>query len=406
MFLLRLAFKNSLRNKRRVGLSLVSVVAGVAVYILGQGFITGMKENILRAQIDKVSGHVALRPADYPTDGLSSPLDGLFVLKDADAAWLSQESVAWTRRLVFAPEAIVGPDLVRVKGIAFDATTDAAIFPRDEWQIDGALPGEGLLIGIGAAELLNVGVGDWITLRTRTVNGAINALQLPVEGVLRSGSPVLDTATVLLPWKVAEPLLMQGDRSSHVHVRLADRDLAEGFAVELARRVGPEVSAVTWRSETAEIIRLQDLRQTILNALSWALLLMAATGIANTVLMAAYERVREIGTLRAMGMTRAGVVQLFVIEGGLLGVVGGALGAALGGAAVWRGAEQGIDLAAMVQGNREAMSAIPFSTMLYLNFDPSVVLIGFSFGLVVAVAASVYPAIAASSMSPADAVRA
>ena len=406
MFLLRLAVKNLLRNQRRIALSLVSVIAGVAVFIMGEGFVTGMKETIVRAQIDKVSGHVAARPASYPTDALSAPIDDLIGVDADDAAWLDAHTEAWTRRLVFAPDAIVGPDSVRVRGIAFDPDRDATVFGRDEWRIDGAEPTDGVLIGIGAADLLGLQPGDWLTLRTRTAAGAVNALQLPVQGVLRSGSPVLDTATVLLPWPVAERLLLHGEGATHIHVRLAARDLAEPVAPTLAERLGPGVTAVTWRSETADILRLQDLRQTILRVLSWALLGMAATGIANTVLMAAYERVREIGTLRAMGMTREGVVQLFVIEGTLLGVVGGGIGAAIGGLAVWRGSVVGIDLAAAVETNREAMATIPFSTLLYMDFQPLTVVGGFAFGVAVATLASVYPAVAASAMPPADAVRA
>jgi ABC-type lipoprotein release transport system permease subunit len=88
---------------------------------------------------------------------------------------------------------------------------------------------------------------------------------------------------------------------------------------------------VTWVEETQGVRDLQRVRQRGLDLLVVVLLGMSAAGIANTVLMAAYERTREVGTLRAMGMNERAVLALFLAEGTMLGVVGGALGAAAGG---------------------------------------------------------------------------
>ena len=132
-----------------------------------------------------------------------------------------------------------------------------------------------------------------------------------------------------------------------------------------------------------------------------ALMGMSATGIANTVLMAAYERVREIGTLRAMGMTRPGVIQLFVLEGALLGAVGGLLGAALGSAIVLWYEGQGIELPLVM-----ATGHLPVSNVLYLRSSFAVTARSAVFGLVTAMVASFYPAVIASRPAPAEAVRA
>jgi putative ABC transport system permease protein len=407
MWMLLLALKNLTRNKKRIALSLVSVVAGVAVFIMGQGFNSGLSENILRAQIDKVSGHVLIRPAGYATDTMSPDIDNFFDIEPEASKWLDDNSVAWTRRVTFSPDAIVGPDLIKLRGIVYDPAKDVGVFPHDEWTIDGVMPESGgVMVGSGVADLLNLKVGDWMTLRSRTTGGAVNALETEVLGIVHSGSPMMDATSVLVPWELGHGLIRNAETTSHVNVRLDSRDGADAFGTEAIQKIGADVEFATWQSETAELMELQKVRANMFSIMAFALLGMAATGIANTILMAAFERIREIGTLRAMGMTRAAVVQLFVIEGALLGLVGAVVGVVLGGLVVWNGSINGMDLTAMMEGKKEAAANMPMSMMLYMDFDPAILLLAFSFGVIVAIGASVYPAFAATQTSPADAVRA
>ncbi len=134
----------------------------------------------------------------------------------------------------------------------------------------------------------------------------------------------------------------------------------------------------------------------------------AATGIANTVLMAAHERVREIGTLRAMGLNRRGVVGLFVFEGLVMGGLGGLLGALVGGGYNHKLSVDGIDLSSIIEGAGSGgiYDSIPMSTMLYTEFSAAVTIGAALVGLLVAVLSSVYPALIASRLPPAEAVRA
>ena len=133
---------------------------------------------------------------------------------------------------------------------------------------------------------------------------------------------------------------------------------------------------------------------------------MAAAGIANTVLMATFERVREIGTMRALGMTRGGVITMFATEGAWMGLVGGAIGAAMGGALTWYYNVNGLDMMALVGAKADLTSDYPVDATLYLDFSPPTLIVGVVVAVIVAVLASLYPASLASHMQPADAVRA
>jgi ABC-type lipoprotein release transport system permease subunit len=200
-------------------------------------------------------------------------------------------------------------------------------------------------------------------------------------------------------------LAQTGEGVSHVSLRLANADDSDRIAKELGDRLGASANVVTGAAEAAPIVKVNELRQKMLNLVAFAMFAMAATGIANTVLMAAYERTREIGTLRALGLDRSGVVGMFALEGIGMGIIGALLGGAAGGYLTRRWAESGIDLTAMLE-NRKGLENMPLSATLYVQFSIPTILAAMAAGVLVALLASLYPAWIASRLQPADAVRA
>lgn len=413
---LRLAARNVARNLRRTALSMGSVIAGIAVIIVGRGLIGGMEENIIRAEVDGLSGHLLLRPADYPSVGLSHPVDGLFVPPPEALSAIEQAGGRWTTRLMFSPRAVHRADAVRVRAIGFDPARDPLVFARDTWNClgadginrpdcEGLVPtdaSQGVLVAKNVADVLSLRPGDTLILETRTAQGAINALDVPVHALFTTGNASLDRFGVFVPAALAEELVRAEGATSHLIAHLPSRDNAARVRDAVAPLAPAGTEWRTWRQQCQDMLDLQQVRQTALEILITLLMVISALGIANTILMAAYERVREIGTLRAMGMTRAGVVGLFVLEGALIGLGGGLIGALIGGSLAWRWSVVGIDLS----GSLDELGDIAFSTVLYTAFSPASVVGAVLFGTLVAVLGSIWPALSASAMQPADAVRA
>jgi putative ABC transport system permease protein len=398
--ILHLALRNLTRHRWRSVLSLLAIVLGVASLLIGQGFLGGMTENLLRSQIDMVSGHVVARPVGYPSTQANHPVDALLSISEDDAAWLAQRTEAWTGRLLFSPTAIVRGESLRVRAIGV-GPKDAEVFPRKDWKVEGSL--DGVVVSRGVARLLDVSVGDAIVLQGRTHPGAMNAVSFPVVGVVSTGNAWFDGFGVFVPLSEADTLLAAGGKVSHVALRLSGRGAADATRDALAERLQGRADVRSWGDETTDMMRLQAIRQKALGFLVGAILLMAASGIANTILMAAWERIREIGTLAALGMTRSQVLQLFLLEGAVLGAVGAALGGLLGMAVVGWYATHGIDLTeAMEKGGAN----LPVSATLYLAVDPFWTVAAPAVGVAIAILSSIYPARVASAMPPAEAVRA
>lgn len=133
------------------------------------------------------------------------------------------------------------------------------------------------------------------------------------------------------------------------------------------------------------------------------ILLIAAVGIVNTILMSVYSRIREIGVLRAYGMTQKDIRQLFTREGLIIGALGSLAGLALGALIDWYFTAKGLNIAATF-GNMD-FGSIPVNATLYGEWRPQSFLVGFLFGTFVSWLSARIPAKRAARLEPTDALR-
>ncbi len=398
-----LAARNLARNVRRTAITGVTVTFGVAVSVLGWGLVHGLDENVLRAARRAAASDVLLRPDGYPTDGMDWPLAMARPVTPDMAATLDAAGT-WTPRVAANVRLVKGADASRIVVTGYDPVRDPRVFPRARWRLTGAWPeaaagvdGGGVVVGAGLASTLGLSVGDRVVLEGRTRDGALNALPFVVRGVVATDHAGLDNTTAWVRMDDAETLLRTDGAVTHVALDVPG-DEAEAGALTV-----PGWTARTTREEVAETLALNEIRKKSLVLFVGVVMAIAATGIANTVVMSVFERVREIGTLLSLGMRRVEVRALFLLEGGLLGLLAGSLGAALGAASVVYFARDGIDLGAtltQVSGNA------PISAVLFTRFTWPPLLGSLAFGLVSSLLASAWPASHAARLHPADATRA
>ena len=406
MLIVRLATRNLFRQAKRNTLSMVSIIFGVFIIIIGSGFALGLNENAIRAQIDSVSGHVLVLPEEYPTSGFRHPVSNAFSIDQDTQNWLDENTKAWTSRIVATPRAIKGYESMRVRLMGM-SDNDEQVFSREIWKIDGEFPKKGkeqILVATKPAQLLGLKLGDVLTLESRTVDGAMNAMRYEVSGIVSTSNPMFDNLGVFMPIETADTLLAANGRVTHVASLVDNRDQNQMFASNIQSKMKKNVVR-TWQQETKELVEIGHLRTKMFNMMGFGLLFMAATGIANTVLMAAFERVAEIGTLRSMGLKKSGVLLMFAIEGLWMGIVGGLIGVVSAGAICAHYSHNGIDMMALIEGKTDQMGNIPISSILYLNFSYDTIIFAFGAAIITSVLASIYPAYAASKITPSQAVR-
>lgn len=399
IFLLGLALRNLARNLRRTMLTAVAVFWGVTVMILGWGVLDGLDDNVLRAARTSLVGDLILRPDGYPDDGLRYPLEDAAELPPALRTALDAAG-PWTSRTAIPARLISGTDGLRVVVWAYDGANETRVFDRADWTVDGRWPATGaaeVVLGKNLARLLEAAPGAEIILSARTRDGAINALPYTVVGVAESGNSAIDALGVWMEAGAAESLALVGGARSHVAVATDD---AASVKASLG---GHGWTALTLQEECEDLLALNRIRRRVLSVIVTMIMLIAALGIANTVIMATLERIREVGTLLALGMPRRHVRALFLFEGGLMGTVAGSLGAGLGSALVLHWQEAGIDASGIIGA---VGSSMPMGAIIYTRFDLTHVLAAMALGPILSVLASIWPARYASDIVPADAVRA
>ncbi len=349
MTFLLLALRNLARNRRRTALSLAIVASGAAAIILTAGFVRFSFDGLREAMIHGGLGHLEVTAADAvaarAAGGLDRPastrldpwrrLRGeLEKLPGVVAVGANLHVMGLVQRPGGASVSFVGvgvePDRERRMGFetrlrAGEPLPDAAPAPGE----DSALLARGL------AESLGAQVGDTVTLLAADPSGLLNALDVRVRGIYTTGVAELDTRMVKLPLATAARLA-QTEAVSDLLVGLdrTERTEETGRAVSaLLSREGPGLTVVPWTARAPFYGQVRDLYAGIFRFLGAIVVLLVVLAATNTLVMTVFERLRELGTLRAIGTTPGQIAALLLAEALWLGLFGGLAGAAGGGLA-------------------------------------------------------------------------
>ena len=397
-----LAFRNLFRNKRRNLVSSVAIIAGVTTLILGDGLVTGIDESVLRSQERIFSGQVLLRPIEYPTNSRNFPLALAQPLTATMHQRLQSSHVeSWTARLFFRARLIHRSDSLRVKVIGYDPNREPTVFQQERWITQGHWPRSQnqIAIGIGLSDLLQLQIGDNIVLEARSRPGAINAVSAQIVGVTKTYNAAADSFTVWMPIEAADSFVLANGARSHIAILSSN---GRSNVKELSSTLATDNwQAYTAADEVHDLLEVNKFRRRAYTILTAILMAIAAVGIANTVIMSAYERIAEVGTLRSLGMRRKEILVLFIGEGALMGLFAGWIGVFFGGFCNYILSQRGIDLSNQVG----AFGEIPFPTQLFSHFSMSFMLWSLLFGVATSLLASLWPATHAVHIQPADAVR-
>jgi putative ABC transport system permease protein len=347
-----LSLRNLARNRRRTALSLAVVAAGAAALVVTAGFVRFSFDGLREAMIHGGLGHLEIADAaavagrvaalDRPPspalagwqelrkrlEAESAPSGARIVAVGANLHLMGLAQTADGRSASFVGVG-VEPDRERAMGFetrvrAGDGLPDSPSPPGDE----------SALVARGLAESLGVGPGDTITLVATTDTGSLNALDVRIAGVITTGVAELDTRYLKLQLAAAQRLA-QTETVSNLLVGLDDtRGTEAALAAVRARLAEPPTAgalAVTpWTERAPFYAQVRDLYLGIFVFLGTIVVVLVVLAASNTLVMAVLERVREIGTLRAIGTSRGQIAALIVAEAAWLGLIGAVLGGGLG----------------------------------------------------------------------------
>ena len=399
---LRLAWRNLWRNPRRTTVVVTAVAVGIAGVVFSMAINFGMVVQMVDKAIEIDLGHIQIHAA-----GFDENPELRVRLKDggrgservlADLAGVA----AYARRvrgegLISSPRASAGVSVVGVEPRREAAITSIA----DSMTAGSYLNGDKrrVLLGEELARRLKVGVGDKVVLSVQDLSGDLAGEALRVGGLFRTVSTELDRSTIFVRIEEGQALLGFDEAVTEVVVLTEGRSRIPAVRAALEDRL-EEVEVRTWEELRPILVYLVETFDQQAIAVYVAVFVAMAFGIANVMLMTIFERVREIGILTAVGMGRGRLVAMIVLESQLVTLAGLSLGYAIAFVGVELMSD-GLDLSAFAEG----LGSFGVGTRIIPVVRAMDIVIPTAVAIATALLSSLWPALRAVRLKPAEAVR-
>lgn len=403
---LRIAWRNLWRNRRRTGLAVAAIGLSVALVLAYFAVLRGYADWILETLTGPMLGHVQIHAPEWRKDramdrtilDVSSILEGL----------RSDPEVASASARIYAPAlAALAEEGFAVVVLGVDWVAEAQ--PNRLLSGSSTPRGSGrALMGKALAEMMGVKAGDEIALVGQGADGSLANELVRVEGVVQTSVDFVNRQGILLEIREAQTLFAMPDEAHEVMVYAREPARAKLLASRLQALpslAGTEV--LDWQTIAPEMLSLIGIIEV---AGVFALVLVfvaAAAGVANTMLMATFERTHELGMLLALGASPGRIVRMILAESVALGLVGATAGGALGILVVALTHESGLDFAALTGGGPSEISfaGLTWSLRFYPTLTPWDVGRTILAVVVTSLIASAWPAFRAARLEPARALR-
>jgi ABC-type lipoprotein release transport system permease subunit len=403
MQILKMAFRDLGRNRRRSFFSALAVGGGLALLILMSSVVAGEMGSAIESAINLQTGHIQIRAATYDENKSSLKWEDLVSNPDEVAnkiAALDQVETA-TPRLYASGFLSSGTQSAGARITGIDPLSPASD-PYREGVISGDYLSpedrDALLIGKPMAEKLNLKVGDSVSLSLNTADGNVQDQTFIVKGIYTTHTYSFDSATVFLPLAKAQAMTRTENHASTIFVLLKDTTLTDSVVPALS--VSSNLEIKTWKDLNVLFVEYEKFAQSYIAIFYMIILAISASVIINTLIMSVYERTREIGVLSAIGMRGGRIMMLFLAESSMLAVGGVMMGLIIGVLATLYFNINGFYIGDM------GLSGMTIADTIYakLTMENLVNLTIMTF--VVTLLAGLYPAVMASRMQPVEALRA
>ncbi|WP_052078837.1 ABC transporter permease [Spirochaeta lutea] len=435
-FIFTLSWKNLSRHKKRTIITASAIAFGLSMYLFLDAWLLGAELDSERNLIWYETSSARVHNPEYWENRERLELKHVISQPARVIQEIEELGYPAAPRTVFRADLAVRQDpfptdgSMQVRVYAIDPQRDDQVFrlsrtieeggplsgPGLEGLAQDGSPGEtgteglsdelpGALIGRWLAEDLGAEVGYPITLITRTREGFYQTIDLEIQGILNSPNPMINRGTVFISLGTADRALQMQGAVTEVNIRMPDRADTYSAAAQLEEDlsgVNGGLGVYPWQEIARDYIAMSSTKRQGSGLMLFLVFIIAAVGISNTMLMVVFERTRELGTLRAIGMKDGDIRLNFLFEAGGIGILGGLGGLVMGSLLVAFVTYIGVDFSFML---RDIDIGYRLSGVMYGAWHPAAMIGGFALCVIMTMVVAYFPTRRALDMEITDCLR-
>ncbi len=396
------AWRNIWRHRRRTLIVVFAIGSSMAMMMMYDGLVAGFENAIYGNAIRVLGGNIQIHAEGYSDEAGQKPILPLpNDLAIVTAAQSQPHVLAAVRRINTGGLVTNREGAFAVAIVGIEPEKEASVNLVAQNVVAGrfltSTDGDVALIGNGLALEMDLAVGDRLTLAGQDANAQMRQRTLTVVGIYDIGMPDIEKRTLYLSLTEAQTLYGLNDQSTEVAISLEQI----GQEPAVIQGMTPGLSGIevqSWETTFPDLKTALQRKGGVMDVFSVIILGIAGIGILNMLMMAVYERTREIGLLGALGMRPSGITWLFLLEGALMGLVGVAFGLGLGLVLNYTLSQVGFDYSQFTSltSYTALITGRVYSTLGLEKIGMRVITV-----LVIAVLASIYPAREAARSEPA-----
>jgi putative ABC transport system permease protein len=333
MLMLRVAFRNIFRQKRRSLLTFLTIFFGFVLSSLAIGVTFGTFNGVVDSFTRTNLGHIQIHEKNYlDRPALYRTVDDIPRVSRLLASLPEVE--AWAPRCYAAGLASLGDKTsgVQVIGIDPERENGASRFNQKikEGRVFRPDSSKEVILGAGLAKYLKAKPGDEVVIVSQAADGSIANDAYRVVGLLDSGNPESDRIAFYLPLKSAQELFVLDGRAHEIIVVARRLDQVDALAGRITKGLqNPGLSVQTWKEFARSFYQYMMRDRRNHKTMTYIILMIVAIGVLNTILMAVLERRREYGILKAIGTKPRHIFTLILLEANFLALLAVATGSIL-----------------------------------------------------------------------------
>ena len=406
---LRIAWRNLGRNRKRSSLALAAIALGQFVFLAVAALMHGYMGEFHASITGPMIGHAQVhaegwlddRSIDITIDGVASVLDEV----------RTDPAVEHVSARIYAP---VLTALTEEGFMSFVVGVDPASESHDAGLLPGlegrGLMGEGrVLIGSGFARRYDIEPGAELALVGQDVDGSIASGLFTVTEIISSPVDIVNNLGIVMTLDDAGELFAMYDQAHEIVIHTRDLDTVGETVARLSSLPSlSDLELLQWREVVPQMVIMFDLIDVFLLVVLMIVFVAAVAGIANTMLMATFERKHEFGMLLSLGCGPGRLARMITVEAVILGLMGVAIGTALGFGLLLITQQTGLDYAALGGGTESyeaTYKGLHLSSLVYPRLYASDVLAGMIAVFLTSLVSIVWPIARIARLEPMEAMR-